>query len=113
MASSLPDFIERRLFARNIVIARVKLAHGAIGELIGRTRDISDSGVFVEVFPVPKLPNGSHVKMHMLDSVHPDIAFNMKVVRSASNGLGLRFIDYEVAGERFAMESLRDLLRRS
>ena len=68
MAKAQTKFNERRVFVRRLVTARVKLVHGTIGEVRGKTRDISDSGVFVVVKPVPKLPVGSHVKMHMLDS---------------------------------------------
>jgi len=101
------DIIERRIFTRRLVNAQVKLSHSSIGEVRARTRDISDSGVFVEVFPVPKLPIGSHVKMNLLDSPRPEIAFNMKVARSEAGGLGLVFIDYEMDGERYTMDSLR------
>ena len=112
MAKAQSKSNERRIFARRLVNARVKLAHGSIGEIRAKTRDISDSGVFVAVKPVPKLPVGSHVKMHMLDSKHPDIAFNMKVIRSTAEGVGLMFIDYEVAGQRFPMDDLRKQLKK-
>jgi len=112
MAIPQHDMIERRLFTRHLVNARVQLVHGAIGRVAGRTRDISDSGVFVEVYPVPRLPNGSHVKMHMLDSAQPAIAFNMKVVRTMKDGLGLMFIDYELDGQRFTIDTLRDQFKK-
>lgn len=101
------DFIERRIFSRRLVNARVRLNHSTIGDVIARTRDMSDSGTFVEAFPVPRLPIGSHVKMNLLDSSQPDIAFNMKVTRVESDGLGLKFIDYEYNGERYSIDSLR------
>ncbi|MGD8925634.1 MAG: PilZ domain-containing protein [Thioalkalispiraceae bacterium] len=106
------DFIERRLFARHIVNARVRLTHTAIGEVMARTRDISDSGVFVESFPVPKLPIGSHIVMNLLDSPQPDIAFNMKVTRITKDGLGLKFIDYEINGERYSIDKLRQQFKK-
>lgn len=112
MAKAQTKFIERRVFGRRMVNARVKLVHGTIGEIKAKTRDISDSGVFVVVKPVPKLPAGSHVKMHMLDSRQPGIAFNMKVVRATAEGVGLMFIDYEIDGQRFGMDVLRKQLRK-
>lgn len=112
MAISQPDMIERRLLNRYFVNARVQLVHGAIGKVTARTRDISDSGVFLEVYPVPKLPNGSNVKMHMLDSSLPAIAFNMKVIRVGPDGIGLMFIDYELDGQRFSIETLREHFKR-
>jgi len=107
MSNVQHDYIERRIFNRRLVNARVKLVYTTIGAVIARTRDISDTGVFVEAYPVPKLPIGSHVKMHMLDSSAPAIAFNMKVVRVEAEGLGLMFIDYELDGERYTLDALR------
>lgn len=112
MARTQAELRERRRFKRHLVNARVKLMHGTIGELVGRTRDISDSGVFVELISVPKLPNGAHIKMHMLDSSMPGIAFNMKVTRITREGLGLLFIDYEVDGQRYSMDVLRKQFRK-
>jgi hypothetical protein len=112
MAKPQTKLNERRVYVRRLVNARVKLTHGTIGDVRGKTRDISDSGVFVVLNPVPKLPIGSHVKMYMLDSKQPDIAFNMKVVRSTGEGVGLMFIDYEFAGQRYSMDVLRKQLRK-
>jgi len=112
MAIPQHSMLERRLFIRNLVNARVELVHAAIGRVKGRTRDISDSGVFVEIYPVPRLPQGSHVKMHMLDSKQPAIAFNMKVVRVMSNGIGLMFIDFELDGRRYSIDTLRELFKK-
>ena len=102
------DFIERRLFGRRAINAKVKLIHSTIGELEAKTRDISDSGVFVLLSPVPNLPVGGHIKMHMLDSSAPKIAFNMKIVRVLEEGLGMMFIDFELEGERYTIEMLRE-----
>ena len=107
MARAKPSPHERRVFGRQFINARVRLVHSTIGEVNGRTMDISDSGVFVAISPLPKLPIGAHIKMHMLDSSQPKIAFNMKVVRNEKHGFGLMFIDYELNGERFTMDALR------
>lgn len=103
---------EKRSFHRRLVNARVLLVNGSVGEVRAKTRDISDSGVFVVVQPVPKLPVGAHIKMHMLDSTQPNIAFNMKVIRSTKEGIGMMFIDYEVAGQRFPMDALLNQLKK-
>jgi len=112
MAKSLSKLREKRSFARRMVNARVMLVNGSIGEVRATTRDISDNGVFVVVQPVPKLPVGAHIKMHMMDSLQPDIAFNMKVIRSTAEGIGMMFIDYEVAGQRFPMDALLNKLKK-
>lgn len=100
--------LERRGFVRRLINARVKLVHSTIGEIQAKTRDISDSGVFVALSPVPNLPVGGHIKMHMLESSAPAIAFNMKVVRVLPDGLGLMFIDFELEGERYSIDMLRE-----
>ena len=98
---------ERRRFSRRLVNSRVKLTHGTIGSIMAKTRDISDSGTFIECYPVPKLPVGAHIKMHLLDSSNPQIAFNMKVVRTSRDGVAMVFIDYEFEGQRYSMDVLR------
>lgn len=101
------SYMERRIFYRRLVGSRVKLVHGTIGEIMAKTRDISDSGVYVQCYPVPKLPVGAHIKMHMLDSSNPRIAFNMKVIRSGRDGVAMVFIDYELDGQRYTIDILR------
>lgn len=109
MASSpQKNAAERRAFVRRVVTARVMLHHSTIGDIEARTRDISDSGVFVELSPVPNLPIGGHIKMHMLESSAPAIAFNMKIVRVLENGLGLHFVDFELEGQRYTIDMLRE-----
>jgi hypothetical protein len=108
MAKTQKKDHERRGGARIPVNARVMLVNGTIGEIMAYTRDISDSGVFLEIQPVPRLPIGAHIKMHMLDSAMPNIAFNMKVARVIKQGLGLMFIDFEKDGNRYSMDALKD-----
>jgi hypothetical protein len=108
MAKSQKEDYERRGGARIPVNARVMLVNGTIGEIMARTRDISDHGVFIEIHPVPRLPVGAHIKMHMLDSAMPNIAFNMKVARVIKEGIGLMFIDFEKDGNRYSMDALKD-----
>jgi len=112
MAKPLTKNKEKRAFVRRVVNARVLLVNGSMGEVRAKTRDISDSGVFVLLQPVPKLPVGAHIKMHMLDSLQPNIAFNMKVIRSTAEGIGMMFIDYEVGGQRFPMGNLLKQLKK-
>lgn len=112
MGKAQQNMNERRRFLRKLVTARVKLTHGTIGEIVARTRDISDSGVFVAIHPVPRLPVGAHIKMHMLDSSLPKVAFNMKVTRTVADGLGLMFVDFELDGIRYAMDTLKDQYKK-
>lgn len=112
MAKPQSRFNDKRAFQRHLVNANVLLVNDSIGEVRAKTRDISDSGAFVVVKPVPELPVGAHIKMHMMDSNQPNIAFNMKVVRSTDEGIGMMFIDYEVAGRRYPIDLLRKAYRK-
>lgn len=102
-----PGSRERRRCVRIPVKARVCLSHSTFGVINTYIRDISDTGVFVELKDKPQLPVGSHIKMQMLDSAMPEIVFNMKMERSDEDGIGLSFVDYELNGQRYQMESLK------
>jgi hypothetical protein len=104
---------EKRAHVRNLVSARVRLSHSTFGVIHATTRDISDSGVHVILPERLRLPVGAHIKMQMLESALPDIAFNMKVVRCENEGVSLQFVDYEIGGQRFPMANLRKMLIRS
>jgi hypothetical protein len=45
--------------------------------------------------------------MQMLDSAMPEIVFNVKMERSDEDGIGLSFVDYELNGQRYSMDSLK------
>jgi hypothetical protein len=98
---------EKRVGARIAVRARVCLSHSTFGVIHAYTRDISDTGVFVELSEKPRLPVGAHVKMQMLDSAMPEIVFNMKVERTDDEGIALSFVDYEHDGQRHALATLK------
>lgn len=101
------DTQERRDCVRIAVKARICLSHSTFGVINSHSRDISDSGVFVELKSKPQLPVGAHVKMQMLDSVMPEIVFNVKMERSDEDGIGLSFVDYELNGQRYPIDSLK------
>ena len=92
---------------RQIVNASVKLSHSVFGEIIAKTGDISNTGVFVKLDDKPLLPKGAHIKLQFLSSVYPNVIFNTRVVRVIDEGLGLVFVDYEYDGERFPMNNLK------
>ncbi len=103
---------EKRSSVRKPVRARVRITHSTFGVIRAWTRNISDRGVYVELREQPHLPIGAHIKLQMLDSAMPEIAFNMKVERTDDEGISLSFVDYEIHGERHSMESLRDIWQR-
>lgn len=103
---------EKRYKLRKEVAARVRLSHSTFGVIHTRTRNISDTGVYIELINKPHLPIGAHIKMHMLDSAMPELAFNMKVVRSDSNGISMKFVDYDIDGHRYPINTLEEVWRQ-
>ena len=97
---------ERRASYRQTIEARVNISHSAFGTLHALTRDISDTGMFVLLNDSPHLPKGAHLRVQLPESSDPDIIFNMRVVRTTEEGVGLVFVDYERDGERHDMAKL-------
>ncbi len=97
---------EKRQNPRNCVGAPVSISHGSFGVLLATTIDISDGGIRVRLADRIKIPEGSHLQIKMLNSANPNISFNMKVIRSVGDVLGMQFIDYELAGQRHKIEEL-------
>lgn len=98
---------ERRSFRRKVVNARVLLIHPDIGELESYTHDISNSGVFVLIQPLPNLPVGTELDMRMLNSSNSKLVFKMELARSDKLGLGLHFLGYEKNGVFQPMSELQ------
>ena len=100
-------FRDRRAKAsRGVVEARVNITHSHFGTLYAITRDISNTGMFVLLNDIPHLPKGAHVRVQMPESANPDIIFNMRVVRTTHEGVGLVFVDYELDGKRHKIDRL-------
>ncbi len=98
---------ERRNSPRKRVISSVRISHRLFGDVDGRSRDISDAGLYVVAQNLPNLPKGAHISLQLMDSSNPFIFFNTRVVRMSNNGIGLAIVDYEVDGERFGLDELR------
>lgn len=100
-------FKDRRAKAsRGQVEARVNISHSHFGTLYALTKDISNSGMFVLLNEIPHLPKGAHVRVQLPESANPDIIFNMRVVRTTREGVGLVFVDYELDGQRHKIDRL-------
>ena len=97
----------KRRFFRNEVCARIRISHSVFGEIDGITADISDSGIFARYDNLPILPVGSHINLQFLDSANPKIRFNSKVIRQTRKGVALILVDYEIEGQRYGIENLR------
>lgn len=82
----------QRAHERTPLACRIKLSHQSIGDVVGRTRDISQGGIFVEQEPSHAPPVGAIVSGQVQGLVIDSPVMQMEVVRIASEGLGLRFL---------------------
>jgi len=104
---------ERRKHRRKVVNSRVKIFHPSLGAMDAQTRDISDGGVLVLIGgELSKLQVNDEVKLIFLDSGDVDVVFNMDVVRSNNDGLGMKFLNYEKNGEVYPISNLRDIWQK-
>ncbi len=83
---------DKRHFVRTPFTCRIKIQHESIGELIVKTRDISDGGVFVLLDPDQVPPIGSIVTGQVQGMPGEAPVVDMEVVRAESDGVGLRFL---------------------
>ena len=71
----------------------IKIAHPEFGEKIVKTKDISDSGVFILVEPTAMPPIGEVVQGQVQGGADDMPVVKMKIVRMEDDGLGLQFIE--------------------
>jgi len=98
---------DRRSFPRVPIQARMRVSHSRLGTLEGYSINVSDTGIFLRLHDVPKVPRGAHVGLQMLDSANPGIIFNTRVIHSSESGLGIAIVDYELNGMRYTLDELR------
>lgn len=86
---------EQRRSIRTPLACRIKIMHESIGELLVKTRDISDGGVFVVLEPenIPAVGTILTGQVQGLMDDAPILA--MEVVRIEPQGIGLRFVDQD------------------
>lgn len=83
---------EKRKHIRTPFACRIKIIHDSIGELLVKTRDISDGGVFVVLEPEQIPPVGSLVAGQVQGLMDDAPVLQMEVVRVEPEGVGLRFL---------------------
>jgi len=98
---------DRRIFPRIPVQAKMRVSHSRLGTLEGLSINVSDTGVYIRLSDLPRVPRGAHVGLQMLDSANPGIIFNTRVIHSSENGLGVAIVDYELEGMRYTLDELR------
>lgn len=84
---------EQRRHIRTPLACRIKIVHETIGELMVKTRDISDGGVFVIIDPENIPPVGTQVTGQVQGLMEDAPVVAMEVVRIEPAGVGLRFIE--------------------
>jgi hypothetical protein len=85
---------DKRRHIRTPLTCRIKVVHEH-REMIVKTRDISDGGVFVVLEPEQIPPVGSVVTGQVQGMMEDAPTLDMEVVRVEPSGVGLKFINLE------------------
>ena len=94
MRFNLVDRMEnRREHIRHPVTVDIKISHPDIGEVLVKTKNISDGGVFIIVDKTEMPPIGSIVQGQVQGEVDDLPVVTMKIVRTEKEGMGLQFIE--------------------
>ncbi|RYZ82182.1 MAG: PilZ domain-containing protein [Moraxellaceae bacterium] len=86
---------EKRKHIRTPLQCKIKIVHDSVGELIVKTRDISDGGVFVILDANQVPPIGTHVTGQVQGLMDDAPILEMEVVRVEPTGVGLRFVNLD------------------
>ena len=84
--------IEQRRYLRTELPARIKLSHPDIGEVMLKSRDLSDGGIYLLCERCNHLAIGTEVKIQVQNEGVEMPVIDMKIVRHDSTGMGLIFI---------------------
>ena len=87
--------LDKRRHTRTPFACRIKIMHESIGELVVKTRDISDGGVFVVLEPEQIPPVGTHLSGQVQGLMDDAPILDMVVVRVEPGGVGLKFVAEE------------------
>lgn len=83
---------DKRRHVRTSFTCRIKIAHDSVGELLVKTRDISDGGVFVVLEPEQIPPVGTRLTGQVQGLMDDAPTLQLEVVRVEPAGVGLRFV---------------------
>ncbi|WP_116475847.1 PilZ domain-containing protein [Zobellella maritima] len=86
---------DRRRHPRRKTTCKIRLSNEHFGPINGNIRDLSESGVFVEVATTSDFSRGMLLEAEVLDSDWDQTLppLTMKVVRIETDGIGLEFAD--------------------
>ncbi|MDO3381052.1 PilZ domain-containing protein [Gilvimarinus algae] len=83
---------DKREHLRTPMTCRIKICHKELGEMMVKTRDISEGGVFVILDPELTPPVGDRVTGQIQGLMDEAPVVDMEVVRVEPEGVGLKFI---------------------
>ena len=86
---------DKRRHVRTAFACRIKITHDSVGELVVKTRDISDGGVFVVLESEHIPPIGTLLSGQVQGLMDDAPILQMEVVRVEPLGVGLRFVQDE------------------
>jgi len=84
---------DKRKHERYPFTTDIKISHPTIGEKIVKSKDVSDSGVFILVEPTEMPPIGEVVEGQVQGGEGDMPVLKMRIVRVGADGLGLQFVD--------------------
>jgi hypothetical protein len=83
----------KRRHPRNPMTVNVKVSHPDIGEKVVKTKDISESGLYIIAEPTEMPPIGEIVQGQIQGMLEDPPVVKMKIVRIDEEGIGLQFIE--------------------
>jgi hypothetical protein len=86
------DDHELRRYVRTNFSCRIKITHPSLGDILVKTRDISDGGVFVVLEPEQIPAVGTRLTGQVQGLMEDAPILELEVVRVESGGVGLRFV---------------------
>lgn len=86
---------DKRQHVRTSFACQIKITHESVGELLVKTRDISDGGVFVVLEPEQIPPVGTRLTGQVQGLLDDAPILKLEVVRVEPAGVGLRFLQEE------------------
>lgn len=90
---SMADNRDKRQYVRTPLRTTILLTHDSFGEMLVKTRDISQGGVFLVTSELSMPPVGTIIQGQVQDDYGERPVVKMEIVRVDPNGIGLKFIE--------------------
>ena len=86
---------DKRQYIRTPIQCQIKISHESFGDVIVKTLDISDGGVYVALDADKIPPVGTIVKGQVQGLMDDAPVLEMEVMRVDAGGVGLRFVNHD------------------